>query len=154
MNNLVDFIKQNYLNILIIVIVVITLLVIINLKGINMNPPKPETKLVQEVTVETFESGTNNEEGTNINKEYTQLKLQPSDSFCESYLGNSAGLEVECNKLTESNCAETRCCVFTNTNKLGKCVAGSINGPTYKTDKDGKLLTVDSYYYMGKRMPT
>lgn len=152
MNNIIDFIKQNYLNILIIVIAVLTLLVIINLKGINMNPPKPKTKLVQEVTVETFESGTNNEEGININKEYTQLKLQPSDSFCESYLGNSAGLEVECNKLTESNCAETRCCLYNIGSK--KCVAGSINGPTYKTDKDGKLLTVDSYYYMGKQMTT
>jgi hypothetical protein len=154
MNNLVDFIKENYLNILIIVIVVITLLVIINLKGINLNPPKPESKLIQEVTVETFESGTNSESGININKEYAQLKLQPSDSFCESYLGKSADLEVECNKLTESNCAETRCCVFTGNKESRKCVSGSINGPTYKTDKDGKLLTIDSYYYMGKRMST
>jgi hypothetical protein len=154
MNNLVDFIKQNYLNILIIVIVVITLLVIINLKGINLNPPKPESKLIQEVTVETFESGTNSESGININKEYAQLKLQPSDSFCESYLGKSADLEVECNKLTEYNCAETRCCVLTTNMGNRKCVTGSINGPTYKTDKDGKLLTIDSYYYMGKRMST
>jgi len=160
MNNLVDFIKQNYLNILIIVIVVITLLVIINLKGINLNPPKPQSKLIQEVTVETFDSGTNSESGINfdsginISKEYTQMKLQPSDSFCESYLGKSSELEEECNKLTESNCAETRCCVLTTNMGNRKCVAGSINGPTYKTDKDGKLLTIDSYYYMGKRIST
>lgn len=154
MNNLVDFIKQNYLNILIIVIVVITLLVIINLKGINLNPPKPESKLIQEVTVETFESGANFDSGINISKEYTQMKLQPSDSFCKSYLGKSSELQEECNKLTESNCAETRCCVLTTNMGNRKCVAGSINGPTYKTDKDGKLLTIDSYYYMGKRMST
>lgn len=152
--NIVDFIKLNYLNILIIVIVVITLLVVINLKGINLNPPKPMSKLIQEVTVETFQSGTNSESGININKEYAQLKLQPSDSFCESYLGKSADLEIECNKLTESNCAETRCCGFTVTNQSRKCVAGSINGPTYKTGQDGKLITLDSYYYMGRKMPT
>jgi hypothetical protein len=154
MDNIIDFIKQNYLNILSIVIVVISLLVIINLKGINLNPPKPQSKLIQEVTVETFDSGVNFDSGINISKEYTQLKLQPSDSFCESYLGKSSELEEECNKLTESNCAETRCCVFANYNNVGKCIAGSINGPTYKTDKDGKLLTIDSYYYMGRRMPT
>jgi hypothetical protein len=138
MNDIINFIKENYLNILIIVFIVLTLLVIINLKGINLNPPKPESKLIQEVTVETFESDINVE----------QMKLQPSDSFCESYLGKSAELEVECNKLTESNCAETSCCVFYNGSN--KCVAGSINGPTYKTDKDGKLLTMDSYYYQGR----
>jgi hypothetical protein len=154
MNNIIDFIKQNYLNILSIVIVVISLLVIINFKGINLNPPKPQSKLIQEVTVETFDSGANFDSGININKEYTQMKLQPSDSFCESYLGKSSELEEECNKLTESNCAETRCCVLTTNKGNRKCVAGSINGPTYKTDKDGKLLTIDSYYYMGKRMPT
>lgn len=160
MNNLTDFIKENYLNIWIIVIVVITLLVIINLKGINLNPPKPESKLIQEVTVETFDSGdtfdsgATFDSGTNINKEYAQFKLQPSDSFCESYLGKSSELELECNKLTESNCAETRCCVLTTNKGKNKCVAGSINGPTYKTDKDGKLLTIDSYYYMGKRVPS
>lgn len=141
---MVEFIKDNYLNILIIVIIVLCLLVIINLKGINLNPPKPESKLLQEVTVEGYE----NEE------EINQLKLNPSDGFCESYLGNSAELEVECNKLTESNCAETKCCVFTLNKESRKCVAGSINGPTYKTDKDGKLITMDSYYYMGRRMPT
>jgi hypothetical protein len=155
MDNIIDFIKQNYLNILSIVIVVISLLVIINLKGINLNPPKPQSKLIQEVTVETFDSGANFDSGINISKEYTQMKLQPSESFCESYLGKSSELEEECNKLTESNCAETRCCVFANYNKDNrKCVAGSINGPTYKTDKDGKLLTIDSYYYMGRLMPT
>jgi hypothetical protein len=142
MGNIFDFIKNNYLNILIIVIFVLGLLVIINLKGINLNPPKPQAKLIQEVTVEGYE-----------NEELEQLKLKPSDSFCESYLGNSAELELECNKLTESNCNETKCCVFTVNKESRKCLAGSINGPTYKTDKDGKLITLDSYYYMGNLMP-
>jgi len=144
MSDIVDFINSNYLNILIIILIVLTLLVIINIKGINMNPPKPESKLVQEVTVETFD------QGININKEYSELKLQPSESFCKSYLGKSQELELECNKLTETSCAETSCCVFNN----NKCVAGGMNGPTYKTDKDGKLITIDSYYYRGQKMPS
>ena len=41
---------------------------------------------------------------------------------------------------------DVKCCVYGN----GKCVAGDISGPTYKTDKDGKLITMDSYYYLGK----
>jgi hypothetical protein len=55
-------------------------------------------------------------------------------------------LEKACNELTESNCADVRCCVYGNE----KCVAGDISGPTYRTDKEGKLITMDSYYYLGK----
>jgi hypothetical protein len=74
------------------------------------------------------------------------MMASSSENFCESYLGNSIELEKACNQLTESNCADVRCCVYGNE----KCVAGDINGPTYKTDKDGKLITMDSYYYLGK----
>jgi hypothetical protein len=114
------------------------LLVLINIKGVDLNAPKPESKLVQQVTVETF--SIDSEE--NIKK----MMASSSENFCESYLGNSIELEKACNQLTESNCADVRCCVYGN----GKCVAGDINGPTYKTDKDGKLITMDSYYYLGK----
>ena len=34
--------------------IVITVLVIINMKGIDLNESKPESKLVQQVTIETF----------------------------------------------------------------------------------------------------
>jgi hypothetical protein len=54
MSGIKDFILENKIEILIIMGIVITLLVIINIKGFNLNEPKPETKLVQEVTVETF----------------------------------------------------------------------------------------------------
>ena len=97
MSDIIEFIKENYLNISIIVIIVLGLLVIINLKGINLNQPKPQSKLLQEVTVEGFE-------------ELEQLKLRPSDSFCESYLGNSLELDKACSELTEGNCATTKCC--------------------------------------------
>lgn len=136
MSEIVDFIKENGQEIVIIVIVVLFLLVLINIKGIDLNAPKPESKLVQQVTVETFDSE------SNIKK----MMASSSENFCESYLGNSEELEKGCNQLTESNCNEVNCCVYGN----GKCVAGDISGPTYKTDKDGKLITMDTYYYLGK----
>ena len=146
MNDLFQFIDNNYLPITIIVVVVLVLLLIINIEGIDLNKPKPKTHLVQEVTVETFTEKSFNDSNENIE----HLKLQPAESFCQSYFGNSAELEPACNQLTETNCAETSCCVFSN----GKCVAGDVNGPTYKTDSTGNLITMDTYYYLGKKYPT
>lgn len=136
MIEIIDFIKENIQEIVIVVLVIMFLLVLINIKGIDLNAPKPEAKLVQEVTVETFDTS------DNIQK----LMSSPSELFCDSYLGNSAELEKSCNELTQRNCSDVKCCVYNN----GKCVSGDLNGPTYKTDKDGKLITIDSYYYLGK----
>jgi len=143
MSEIVDFIKENVKGIVIIVVVVLFLLVMINIKGIDLNAPKPESKLVQQVTVESFAIDDSDE---NIKK----MMSGPSEIFCESYLGNSEELEKSCNQLTESNCSEVKCCVYGN----GKCVAGDINGATYKTDKEGKLITMDTYYYLGKCLGT
>ena len=126
MNQIIDFIRENLKLILLIVFVVFGLLVIINIKGINLNPPKPESKLVQQVTVETFTSKTSFT-GTSFTED--NIVLQPSDSFCKSNLGNSSELNVSCGLLTETNCSKTSCCVYNNK----KCVAGDKqNGPTYK----------------------
>jgi hypothetical protein len=149
MSEIADFLKENSQMIMLIVIVVLGLLVIINIKGIDLNPPKPESKLVQEITVETLDM-LNGASMQDSKENIEKMKLSPSNSFCESYLGNSQELEGGCNQLTESNCAQTSCCVFTKTGENSKCVAGSLDGPTYKTDKDGKLITMDSYYYLGK----
>ena len=126
MSEIIDFIKENIQEIVIIVVVVLLLLVIINIKGIDLNAPKPKSKLVKQVIVETFVPDDSEE---NIKK----MMASSSENFCESYLGNSQDLEKDCNQLTKGN-----------------CVAGDISGPTYKTDKDGKLITMDSYYYLGK----
>lgn len=139
MSEIIDFIKENANYIIIIVVVVLFLLVIINIKGIDLNEPKPKSKLVQEVTVETF---------NNPDENIDTIAATQSDNFCHSYLGNSEDLEKACNSLTENNCASVSCCVYNNSNK--KCVSGDINGPTYKTDTDGKLVTMDTYYYLGK----
>jgi cell division protein YceG involved in septum cleavage len=124
MSQIIDFIRENLTMIILIVFVVLGLLLIINIKDIDLNPPKPESKLVQQVTVETF---TNSNSTTSFTEDNTVL--QPSDSFCKSYLGNSSELNVSCGLLTETNCSKTSCCVYNNK----KCVAGDKqNGPTYK----------------------
>lgn len=144
MSEIIIFVKENAKIIFIIVIVVIFLLVWLKIKGINLNEKKPESKLVQQVTVETFET----------TDEDISIMLKPADNFCGSYLGNSNELETACNNLSESNCRDVKCCVYLNTKENNKCVAGDISGPTYKTDKDGKLITMDSYYYLGKMYNT
>lgn len=124
MSQIIDFIRENLTMIILIVFVVFGLLLIINIKDIDLNPPKPESKLVQQVTVETF---TTSNSTTSFTEDNTVL--QPSDSFCKSYLGNSSELNVSCGLLTETNCSKTSCCVYNNK----KCVAGDKqNGPTYK----------------------
>ena len=164
MSEIIDFIKENSKMIIIIVVVVLLLLVVINIKGIDLNPPKPETKLVQQVTVETLDT-MNGSSMEDSNENIERMKLNPVESFCESYLGNSQELEAACNQLTETNCAQARCCGFIKNGKNGvegvegvnavegQCVAGDLQGPTYKTDKDGKLITMDAYYYLGQ-LPT
>lgn len=139
MSEIIDFIKDNLQMIILIVIVILSLLVLMKIKDINLNVLKPESKLVQQVTVETFSSGVSNPT--------ENIEFNPSDNFCASYLGNSEELEKSCNQLTETNCAQTSCCVYGQ----GKCVAGGSEGPTYKTDKDGKLITMDTYFYLGNK---
>ena len=128
MSEITDFIQENYVSIITIVVIILFMLVFISIRGLELNPEKPDSKLVQQVTVETFVD-----------------KTSLGSNFCKSYLGKSDELGKACNQLTETNCAVTNCCVFGN----GKCLAGDIHGPTYKTDEDGKLITMDSYYYLG-----
>ena len=56
MTEIVDFIKENYVSIAVLVSVIFSLLIIISIIGWNLNPPKPKAKLVQQVTVETFDT--------------------------------------------------------------------------------------------------
>jgi hypothetical protein len=152
MSEIVDFIKENYVSIAVVVSIIFTMLIIISIKEWDLNPPKPESKLIQQVVVETFVKQniekSNNDEVNEINN----LKLNPSDSFCESHLGDSSKLDTSCSQLTQGNCFETKCCVWLESGSKGKCVAGSKDGPTYTKDQDGNLITMDSYYYQGRKL--
>jgi hypothetical protein len=141
MNEFVSFIKENYISISVIVCIIFALLIIINIRGWDLNPPKPDTKLVQEVVVETFEQ--------NLAEEISSMKLSSSDSFCQSHLGKSAELETSCGELTDEGCSQTTCCVLATSSGKHMCKAGDKDGPTFKKDADGNLISMDAYYYQG-----
>jgi hypothetical protein len=67
-------------------------------------------------------------------------------SFCRKYKSTPSILNEQSKTLTKMSCMNTDCTVWTN-NEL--CVAGSLEGPVYRT-KDGKSTNTDSYYYMNK----
>ena len=67
--------------------------------------------------------------------------------FCKSFQTNSDKLEKQCNKLTNSNCKSSGCCVLLNGQK---CVAGSANGPTFQSTSNGSAINFDYYYYQNK----
>ena len=115
------------LNVFIFVLLIFALIVFINSMGINLNIEEPPKKLLQVVTMEGFKSAPISTGAT---------------AFCESYRGSSAQLNTECGRLTQKNCNETSCCVFSN----NKCVAGNANGPTYNTDNNGNTNTSPYYF--------
>jgi hypothetical protein len=157
MSEIIDFIEENYISIAVIVSIIFALLIIISIREWDLNVPKPKSKLVQEVTIETFATGSGTEFGTGSGTEFgtefateSEFKMDdmlPASSFCKTRLGKSNETETDCNELTEDNCALTKCCVYVK--PLNKCKAGGPDGPTYKKDADGNLITMDSYYYMG-----
>jgi len=132
MKELILFFKENYISIAVIVSVVFALLIIISIREWDLNPPKPDSKLVQSVTVETFSSGTVDKQSmlkAEILKEISSLNLSPTDSFCQSHLGKSAKLQESCGQLTQDGCAQTKCCILSE----GKCVAGDAkHGATFR----------------------
>ena len=128
-----DF-RKDYLNIiwiLFVVFILFAILIFIHVKKIDFNKYMYPPKLVQQVTLETMQP----------------INISPSTGFCESYLGKTSELEQACNGLTEKRCSETSCCVYTSSSK---CTAGSVDGPTYKSDIDGNKLHHDYYYYKNK----
>jgi hypothetical protein len=67
--------------------------------------------------------------------------------FCKTFQTSSDKLEKQCNKLTNSNCLSSGCCVLLNGQK---CVAGGSNGPTFQSGPSGSPMNIDYYYYQNK----
>lgn len=124
------------LKVFIIVLLIFSLIVFINTIGINLNPVKSPKKLLEVVTIEGL-----------TNKPDTSIIMNKNDAFCESHKGASPILNKSCGKLTQKNCTSTSCCVFTSDSK---CVAGGAKGPTFNSDKNGKTVNLDYYYYQNK----
>jgi len=113
-------------NIYILVIFIFITLLLFDLMNINF--VDSEKKIVKEIIYENFSTQTNN------------------DSFC-STSKNSIEQEKKCNNLTNDNCLVTNCCVLLNDNK---CVSGSITGPSYHTDDNGKDINMLFYKHKNK----
>ena len=69
---------------------------------------------------------------------------------CKSLQTDPPKLDKWCQELSSRSCKVTSCCVLLN----GKnCVAGDINGPTFR-NRNGKNINYDYYYYKDKCMGT
>ena len=173
MNAIISFLNDNYIYIITIIAIVLSLLVYISFNKIEMDRVT-DKKVVQTVTVETFINGSNdgingsndgiNEPDKNIlfqstpytkiDPEEKEIDFNGANSFCENYRGQSGELNKACEYLTNDNCKSSSCCVLVQGSNGNKCMAGSANGPTYKKDVDGNLISIDSYYYKGKQYTT
>ena len=125
--------NKNILKVLILVILILSFIIFINSIGLNLNYKEPK-KLLQVVTMEGIENM-----DTSI-----ILPSSKSDAFCETQRGSSGTLDKSCGNLTKKNCNTTSCCVWTSDSK---CVAGSIQGPTFNSDSNGKTKNLDYYYF-------
>ena len=113
-------------------IVVTFLFLAISQLNWNFNPIIKPPKLVQQVTLETMDN--------------MYVRINPIDSFCDSFLGDASNLDGACKRLTKDSCFKTDCCVYTDENK---CVAGSEHGPTFKTDPEGNSIENRYFYHLG-----
>jgi len=77
----------------------------------------------------------------------TSITMNKNDAFCETHRGSSGNLDNSCGKLTRNNCNSTSCCVWKSDNK---CSAGTVKGPTFNTDSNGKTKQLDYYYFQNK----
>ena len=147
--DIINYLKTNYVGILLVVCVITGLIILFTLKGVHLDNYTPP-KLVKVVTIESMSSvvdvGNMNNVG-NVSLDSIDDMTNPGESFCKEYVGDSVHLEEACSNLTEKNCKNSSCCGWLNGNK---CVAGGPSGPTYKTDdsKERLPISIDSYYYM------
>ena len=114
-------------------IFVLLILALMNILGINLNNAYESQN---NSLIEGLQPGTLNIQPG------TENLSSGANAFCDLYRGSSNRLNNECKKLTEKNCNETSCCVFTN----NKCVAGGANGPTYNSDSNGNTSTAKYYF--------
>jgi hypothetical protein len=159
MNQIILFFKENYISIAVIVSIIFALLIIISIREWDLNPPKPDSKLVQSVTVETFTIGEEGSNGSAIrtaneeaNEETNEETKQLNRNAMDSNLNKEAVKELQGLKLSpvdsfcqshlgnsaklEESCGQLTqdACQETSCCLLleGKCVAGDAkNGPTF-----------------------
>lgn len=146
-----DFVKSNYIGIMIVVVGIIGGIVVMHIFNISFNTYPGPTELVPIATIETMTSlnstGIDTVIGHVPGESETDVMMSPDKSFCKLYEGQSHNLEGACENLTRANCKKSSCCGWLNDSK---CVAGNSSGPTFDSDSTGKTLPIDTYYYMNK----
>ena len=124
-------------------IFVLLVLALMNILGINLNDAYESQN---NSLLEGLQPGTLGIQPGTLGIQPGTLNLSTgANAFCDLYRGSSNRLNNECGRLTEKNCNETSCCVFTN----NKCVAGGANGPTYNSDSNGNTST-EKYYFQNQ----
>lgn len=171
--NFIDFMNTNYKFIIAMILSIFGLLVFISVKDINLNVPKKQPKLAQSVTVETFDTlnvdnitqseGEREEEREREGKELDVndnalindiIPVDGISNFCSKYSESPKELEDACNGLAEATCKNISCCALIGNsaeNGKSKCSAANKSGPIYKSDANGKLISMDHYYYEGTK---
>jgi hypothetical protein len=162
----IDFMNTNYKFIIAMILSIFGLLVFISVKDINLNVPKKQSKLAQSVTVETFDSlnvdnitqsEAKGQSEADVNDKALMNNIIPVDgisNFCSKYSESPKDLEGACNGLAEATCKNISCCALignSTENDKSKCTAANKNGPIYKSDANGKLISMDHYYYEGTK---
>lgn len=127
------FLRENLSDILFFVLLMVVYMIFVTVKNGADKIDDVEKKTVTTIVLETF----------------------LADDFCASHTKNSQYLDKSCSKLNKTMCMKTDCCVFAKYDgeKVGKCVAGGENGPTYLSNKDDETpMEMEYYYYNQKKL--
>jgi len=128
-----SFLRENWDDIMFFVLLMVVYVIFVTLRdGVDKSANSSgEKKTVKTIVLETF----------------------LGDDFCDSHTGNTQYLDKSCSKLGKSMCMSTDCCVYAKYDgeKVGKCVAGGENGPTYLSEEDGETSMEMEYYYYKKK---
>ena len=139
MLTLSSFLYENFDYIIITIIIIFTLLIVFSFLEIDFNYFS-DTSFNEEpdkvINVETMENI--------INKNKNN-----SQSFCSKYSNDHEELNEQCSTLDETGCNIPSCCVWVNSNKGTKCMAGNKHGP-YLQGTLNDPLKVNTYYFKNK----
>lgn len=130
------FLRENWSDILFFVLLIVVYMIFSTLRNgaeKNMNNADVEKKTIKTIVIETFFG----------------------NDFCAAHSGNSQYLDKSCSKLNKSMCMATDCCVYAKYDgeKVGTCVAGGENGPTYLTNSEEETpMEMEYYYYKKKKL--
>lgn len=130
-----SFLRENWDDIMFFVLLMVVYMIFVTVRdGVDKNANgNKKKKTVKTIVLETF----------------------LGDDFCASHSGNTQYLDKSCSKLGKSMCMDTDCCVYAKYDgeKVGKCVAGGENGPTYLSEEDGETpMEMEYYYYKKKKL--